>query len=152
MIKTTLLVLAALTACPAFAQSVEDCDWRAEARNIAEPWEQNSATFANGAVRVTLLDTIEPAAVPFHLLVISPPFDEVGSPQCKIISFAEGQGFANIEFPTLEADYDPATGLNFQVMAHSYVPENDSATFGILAFTLNQSTGALDAAFEPSAE
>jgi hypothetical protein len=152
MIKTTFLVLAALTALPLHAQSVEDCDWRAEARNIAEPWEQNSRVFANGAVRVSLLDTIEPAAVPFFLLVISPPVDEIGSPQCKIIGFGEAQGFAHIEFTTLDANYDPARGLTFQVMTHIYVPEQDFSNAGILEFTLNQSTGAIATEFFPGGE
>jgi hypothetical protein len=147
-----LILLAALTASPLHAQSVEDCDWRAEARNIAEPWEQNSKTFANGAVRIALLDTIEPAAVPFFLLVISPPIDEIGSPQCKIIGFGEAQGFAHIEFPTLDANYDPARGLTFQVMTHIYVTEQDFSNAGILEFTLNQSTGAIATEFFPGGE
>ena len=70
------LAFAAAMAGPAVAQQVRDCDWLASAWNLAEPWEENTRTFANGAVRLALLDAIEPGAVPFHLLVLSPPWDE----------------------------------------------------------------------------
>ena len=45
------------------AQTAFPCDWQARADAIVEPWEENSKTFANGAVRVALLDTIEPAGM-----------------------------------------------------------------------------------------
>ncbi len=57
------LFLALCLAAPVAAQTVGDCDtWQTSARNLAEPWEANSRTFANGDIRVALLDTIEPAA------------------------------------------------------------------------------------------
>ena len=46
---------------PAAAQSLSDCDWRASAWLLAEPWEANSRTFANGDVRIALIDAIEQA-------------------------------------------------------------------------------------------
>ena len=47
---------------PAQAQEAVWCDWPARADAIVEPWSQNTRTFANGDVRLALLDTIEPAA------------------------------------------------------------------------------------------
>ena len=60
LVFVLLLVLA--SAAHASAQSVEDCDWRASAQALIEPWEDNTRTFANGDVRLAVTDTIEPAA------------------------------------------------------------------------------------------
>lgn len=130
-------------ASPAGAQSVNECDWVASAWLLAEPWEENSRTFSNGAVRIALLDAIEPGAAPFHLLVLSPPYDELGARQCRVLSVAPGIGFSGVEFPSLQAWYDPETGLFFSVLVSVY--EEDTGDFGdrIFDFTLNQATGAI---------
>lgn len=133
----TLLLLAA----PASALSVEDCDWRTDMRFIAEPWEANTRTFANGAVRLVRIDTWEPAAMPFQIVVISPPYGELGWPQCRAIG-----AFAEIGFAALDAGYDPVAGLQFTVPVEEWV-EDTVTRPRLLHFTLNQSTGAVTAAF-----
>ena len=80
------------------AQSVSNCDWRARADAIAEPWEVNTRTYANGAVRVAMLDTIEPGAGALHLLVMAPPYDDLGLRKCDVVSFDGGIGFAGMLF------------------------------------------------------
>ncbi len=150
--RQILALLIALIAVPVQAQEVRDCDWRASAWNLAEPWEENSRTFANGAVRLALLDTIEPAAVPFHLLVLSPPYDEVGARQCRVVSFDGGLGFGSIAFGRLTASYDPAIGLTFEVPVVIYLPEANFANPSLLRVTLNQATGAVGAEVELGAE
>ncbi|MGB0900261.1 hypothetical protein [Halocynthiibacter sp.] len=127
----------------ASAQMINECDWQASARNIAEPWSENTRMFAEGKVRLALVDTIEPAAAAFHILVLSPPYDEVGARQCKVISLNESFGFTGIEFSKLEARYDPAVGLIFEVPAFLYGDDGTSSTEVELAFWLNQSTGEL---------
>ena len=134
----------ALTAAPAAAQSVADCDWLASAWNLVEPWETHSRTFANGAVRLALLDAIEPGAVPFHLLLLSPPYDEMGGRMCKVISEQPGIGFANIFWDDLEAGYDPAVGLKIHVPVEIWIGTNNSVVRG-LRLTLNQASGAVGA-------
>jgi hypothetical protein len=138
--------LAALifSAAPAMAQQVEDCDWRASAWLLAEPWEQHSRTFANGDVRVALIDAIEPAAGAFHLLVLSPPWDVLGARQCRVLSLGPGIGFAGVDFAALEAWYDPSAGLFFSVPVSVY--EAATGGFGerIFDFTVNQATGAIE--------
>ena len=123
------------------AQTAFPCDWQARADSIVEPWEDNSATFANGAVRVALLDTIEPAAAAFYLLVMHPPIDEVGGRTCTVVGLDDGLGYAGIAFSELEADYDPATGLIFNVPAIIYLPEQSFQNSALLTIAVNQSSG-----------
>lgn len=127
----------------ASAQMINECEWQASARNIVEPWSENTRTFAEGKVRLALLDTVEPAAAAFHIMVLSPPYDEVGGRQCKVISWNESVGFTGIEFSKLQARYDPAVGLIFGVPAFLYDGDGTSSTEVELAFWLNQSTGEL---------
>ena len=120
-----------------------DCDWRASAEALVEPWEETSRTFANGEVRIALLDTIEPAAGAFHLLILSPPYGEMGERQCRVISRGSGIGWAGIGFSQLKASYDPARGLVFVVRAQYYDPETSFQNPMRLEITLRQDTGAI---------
>lgn len=139
---TTLLALSAI---PTTAQEAVDCEWWSEARNLVEPWEDNTRTFANGNVRLALLDTVEPAAAAFHILVLSPPFDELGERQCRVISMAEGVGFGGLDFASMTSDYDPARGLVFDFPVRIFYPLDDEFGDATLSVTLNQSTGAIAA-------
>ena len=63
MFRACLAALSVAAAAPAAAATAIDCtDWQASAQNTPEPWQANARTFANGDVRVTLPDIIEPAA------------------------------------------------------------------------------------------
>ena len=94
--------------------------------------------FANGNVRLAVLDTIEPAVASFYLLVLSPPSDEVGGRQCRVISLVDGTGFAGLDLAAAVASYDPAKGLSIAIPAKRYLPETDSFGAEMLAITLNQ--------------
>ncbi len=145
--KTSILVATMLAASMNYAksQSIEPCDWVSSAASLVEPWEQNTRTFANGDVRVAVLDTIEPALAAFHVLVLSPPYDEVGSRQCKTVSMSAGLGFSGLDFASLNADYDPAVGLIFTMDVQT--PSSDASSFvdRTVRFTLNQATGEMQA-------
>lgn len=138
-----LVLLPALAAAQETIVTVQDCDWQASARNIVEPWEAHSRTFSNGKTRLALMDTIEPAAGWAWMLVLSPPYSELGDRQCKVIGL-NGMGFAGMEFGALTADYDPATGLTFTVPVSVYDPATAMPGAATLRFTLNQATGAID--------
>ncbi|MEM9427738.1 MAG: hypothetical protein AAGA06_13655, partial [Pseudomonadota bacterium] len=102
----------------------------------------NTRTFANGGVRLAVLDMVEPAAAAFHLLILSPPFDALGLPTCQVISFDSTTGYKEMSLEGLTSSYDPATGLSFQVpMAVGPQPFDE----GVLFFTLNQATGVIRA-------
>lgn len=144
------IVAAALASCMAMtasAQSVQTCDWQARADAIAEPWEDNSRTFANGDVRIALLDTIEPAAGAFWLLVLAPPYDELGGRSCYVIG-GRSAGFSDVLFHGLQANYDPAQGLVFTVPVFDYDPAKSLASAFLLRFVVNQARGAVTARLE----
>lgn len=147
MIRATMLAL--VLAGAAQAQEVGRCDdFRSSAQAIAEPWEANTRLFANGEVRLAILDTIEPAAGAFHLLILSPPYDEVGGRQCAVVSAADTMGFGGLDLTGMQAGYDPARGLTFAVPATRWVPDSDDFVPAILSVTLNQSTGVIEAMLE----
>ena len=109
------MLLGAL-ATPAAAQEAVPCDWAARADGIVEPWEDNTATFANGAVRLALIDTVEPAAGAFHLLILSPPLGELGERQCRTLGIG-GMGFAGLDFASLQAEMASETMAAFAEVA-----------------------------------
>lgn len=114
------LVLGApgLWAGAALGQVVSGCDWIANPANIAEPWAEQSRTYANGAIRVALLDTGgEPVCCSAHLLVLAPsaPGDGPVHRQCFVVSGAPGLGFYSIGIAGIDASYDPAQGLLLSV-------------------------------------
>lgn len=134
-------ILPLMLASAASAQDVGECDWRASAQALAEPWQENTRTFANGKTRLAVMDVIEPAAGAYYLMVLSPPYDEVGGRQCRIIGMGHGIGFAGIDFNSLDASYDPATGLTFALPVSVYDGANGGFAPKVLGFTLNQATG-----------
>lgn len=140
----TAALFAAFTA-PASAQTVEDCDWRASLHAMAEPWEESTRTFANGDVRLAVTDVIEPAAGAFHLIILSPPYDELGGRQCQVISASGSIGFSGLTLDGMTSAYDPATGLTFMLQAGAYNPETGGTIPQALTVTLNQANGEITA-------
>lgn len=147
MIRQLALVLALLPAA-ASAQAVRDCDaWITQARNIAEPWEEHTATFANGDVRIAVMDAIEPGAVPFHLMVLTPPRDELGARVCRLVSLNRaGFGFANLTLDGMERSYDPTRGLTLTLQAAVWSDSSNGPVPARLTVTVNQATGQVTAA------
>ncbi|THD85287.1 hypothetical protein E7811_06175 [Aliigemmobacter aestuarii] len=140
--------LALFLAAPVSAQVVGDCDWRAGLQALPEPWEQATRTFANGAVRLAVSDVIEPAAGAFYLVILSPPFDELGGRQCKVIGATPDVGFGGLTLDGMDATYNPAAGLVFRVPVSVYDPASARFHEAVLAVTLNQATGAIGAALQ----
>lgn len=143
-----LTLLFALLPGLAGAQVVEDCDWRARADAIPEPWEDNIRSFANGEVRVALLDGIEPAGGAIYLLVLHPPRMELGDRQCHIIAMDNNFGYATLSFSELEAGYDPARGLTLSLPGVIFLPEAEFQNSIVLHVTVNQATGEVTAEHE----
>lgn len=138
------LAALALMASPAFAEpAVGDCEgWQANARNV--DWTQPSPTFANGAIRLIALDTEEPAAAAFHLMVLYPDADEMFL-DCKLISAGlEGSGFAGINLGGVISNYDPAKGLLINVPITAFGADGDDLEASILV-TINRATGEVTA-------
>lgn len=146
-LKHSVLMLLAALPFPLAAQTVSECDWRASAQAIAEPWEEMTARFANGAIRLAVLDVVEPAAGAFHLLVLSPPFDELGSRQCRVVSLDNALGFAGLSLGGTKASYDPARGLSVGINAVRWAG-NDQYVNATLTVTINQATGVISAVLD----
>lgn len=142
------LMSAVCVAAPVTAQVALPCDGIEQADAIVEPWEENIAAFANGSVRVALLDGIEPAAAAAFLLVLYPPVDEVGARRCSVVGLDEGLGYGAIFFDELQATYDPSSGLTLNVPAVIYLPEQSFQNTALLSVTINQATGAVTVAQE----
>ncbi len=150
MFRAALTALSLALAAPVAAQSTIDClGWQASAQNIPEPWESHIRTFANGNIRVALLDTVEPAAGAFYMMVLAPPVDELGSRNCAIVAEADGNiGFAGLFWDQLGANYDPATGLTLRVPVSRFAPSTGGFDPAILAVTINQAAGTITPRFE----
>lgn len=140
------LCLLTLAALPAKAVTVSACDGVASVWAIAEPWEANTRTFANGAIRLVVLDTIEPAAAAFHLAILHPPWDTLGGRICTQVSASDGLGFGGMDMGPAVASYDPARGLTVALPVSTYDPEAaDFYSERLLSVTINQSTGQVQA-------
>jgi hypothetical protein len=146
-----LLIATAMTALAAQANAVtvRDCDGTTDsARNIVEPWDQNSRQFHNKLVRVTRLDTGgEPVCCSTHLMVTYPSAgqDEPVYAECKLVGTKEGAGFLSIDFAKLKAKYDPKTGLTFTFPYTTYNDSGDNHPAGMAKLRLDLKKGELKA-------
>jgi hypothetical protein len=144
--RPSVLAAALILAAPAAAQTLNDCDWVASPANLIEPWEANTRTFANGAIRIAALDTEEPACCYAHLLILSPS-GEVEGPgyrACHVLSDgAPGMGFSGIDLAGIAASYDPARGLRLDVPVFRYTDGTGPGRPGRVAVRINQATGAV---------
>ncbi|UWQ17392.1 hypothetical protein [Jannaschia sp. M317] len=125
-----------LATVPAQAQQVHECDtWQANARNI--DWTDPTRTFANGAIRLVALDTEEPAAAAYHILVTFPD-PEMRFLDCRLISAGEGLGYGGLFLSRANASYDPARGLTVTVPAVDGLGDAR-----VITFTVNRATGTV---------
>lgn len=145
MFRYALFPIALFTAAPVMAATVTECDIRAGAQFIAEPWEKNTATFAEGAIRLAVIDMKEPAGAPSYLMVLSPPFNEVGERQCRLIEAQPHFGFYQIDLATIEARQDAETGLTLRIPVTDYGDGSPTPPPFPLTVTINQATGEITA-------
>lgn len=141
---TGLLTALSLVAATASAQTLRDCEtFEANARNIMMPPEMAVRSFANGAIRVIGLDTVEPACCYAHVLVTHPIPDEP-FPGCVLISDTGDRGYSGLDMARLEASYDPQTGLTIAIPAGRYRADG-TTELAPLTVTVNQATGQVAA-------
>ena len=142
------LGLWALAASPVQAVTVSGCTGIASLLSIAEPWEANTRVYANGEIRLVVLDTIEPAAAAFHLAILHPPRDELGGPMCSMVSVSEGVGFSGMDIAPAVAGYTPGRGLTVTLPVAVYNAATAGFDQGDLSVTINQATGQVQAVVE----
>lgn len=131
----------ALLATPVLADPVlKDCnDWRASAQYIAEPWNEMTASFGNGATRIAVVDTVEPAQAAYNLLILSPPFGQTGERQCRLLT-----GFSGLSLEGMEAGYDPSIGIYLTLTSHLFLDDMQEFASAQLDVRINQETGDID--------
>ena len=150
MYKGIAAALCGLLSLGATAQVVADCDWVASPANIQEPWAEHTRSFANGAIRVALLDTGgEPACCARHLLIVSPSGNGADEPvyrQCHVASAQAGIGFYDLDVPGIVASYDLTKGLLLSVPVahwHEGVGAGRPPIAERLEIRINQATGVV---------
>lgn len=132
-----------LAAAPLAAQTVARCEnhFAASFHSIAEPLEANTATYANGAIRIVLMDVGAPACCPEYLVVLHPAGSEPDEQyrKCTLVSLEPDLGFSRIDFAGRATSYDPARGLTISFGVE--IPLGDAFAPGGLDVTINQATG-----------
>lgn len=140
------LGMIAVSVLPATAANVRECDWAASAHSLAEPWEKNTKTFLNGAVRIALIDTGgEPVCCSTHLLILAEnKSDEHGGKECRLISNTGEMGYEWIDFANIKSDYHPARGLQLVMPFKLYV-DGIRDRRGVAHITINTQNGVITA-------
>jgi len=126
------------------AQIVQSCTEFGQASlDVVAPVTENSRDFANGKTNISVISNGDDKGK-LHVLVMSPPYDDAGFPTCQVISDITNTGFKKVLMPMLEVEYDPTTGLKFDLPVE---PMGEEAKTVRLMMTLNQANGKLDALF-----
>lgn len=136
-----------LMALPVAAQEVRDCDGLASVDAIGEPWRNHTRTFSGNHVRLVVIDTLEPAAAAFQLVIMSPPRNALGMRQCKMVGSSGTLGFGAMSLNEITSDYDSTKGLSWGIPVRVYDANTGGFTDKILSVTLNQSNGAITTGF-----
>ncbi|MEM8537100.1 MAG: hypothetical protein AAGF56_04475 [Pseudomonadota bacterium] len=127
------------------AQTIIDCEERAALSEMYSAAGEKLRTFANGDVEISIIDTGEQNLANVYLKVVSPPRDDLGLRQCRLIGAAQDKGFAGMNINSMESSYDPATGLQLSMIIRTYDPASETLPRRFLFFTVNQATGQITA-------
>lgn len=124
------------------AQVVSVCDIASEMDRIAVPEDLNIRHYANGQITIAVVDDGRAdAAQALSVLVVSPPLNQEGQRQCRLISATPLAGYAALILDKAGAVYDPAIGLTVSFPG-MVMPTVESLGDKIdLAVTINQATG-----------
>ena len=139
------LAAAALMAAPAWAMDptasapAVACDGWFHMDSIANPLEENTATYAEGEIRITLIFLWDQQE--YQLAIMHPPRNELGGRQCSLIAVDEDTGFAEIRFQEREARYDPETGLTIIMPVRVEKGETEDEHWETFYININQQTG-----------
>lgn len=131
-------------------ERITECDARASAGNLAEPWSDNSRTFAEGAVRVARLhDADAPECCRHYLLVLAPTGEATPAGarrQCLVVAPGGERGFRELDIGGIEAGYSPHIGLTLSVPVwlHREGTAPDAQPFADrMILLINQQTGSV---------
>lgn len=133
----TLAALLGALALPVAAQEAVPCadHWAAQLIYLSEPLEESTRTYAEGAVRVLIMTSPEPACCGVFPAVLLPDVD--GFRVCRIVPVRDGDGWGGLSFDG-QASYDPARGLTIPMTATVW--DGEAFVDEPVALTVNQST------------
>ncbi len=147
--KYPILILS-LLGVAANAQQVQPCfekdsiPYRASALAIAEPWEENTRSFADGQVRIAVMDTGEPAFGAYYLMVMYGSGNESELRACDLVSQGE-LGFVGMTLNGMEAGYKAGLGLVLQVPTSFYNPVEDEFEEGVVEVLIDRAANQVTA-------
>lgn len=131
----------------AAAQVVQDCfdapRHLTSVQSMAEPFADNTRTYANGAIRLVVIDTVEPACCTHHLVVLHPDGEGMFR-ACSIVSLGGVSGadaWSFIDLPRARGSYDAALGLKVTLPASVYDFNTGGSIPTAFAIRINQATG-----------
>lgn len=143
------VLLTALVACllplSATAQVVRACHdappHLTSVQSMAEPFAENTRTYANGNIRLVVIDTIEPVCCTHHLIVLHPDGEGLFR-ACSLVSLdANGETWNFIDLKAARASYDAARGLKVTLPASLYDFNTGGSIPTAFAIRVNQATG-----------
>ncbi len=132
------LPLALVLSGPVAAQQVQPCEsngtfpYETTALAIAEPWEDNTRIFAEGQVRITIMDTYEPALGALYLMVIFEPMGQAADFRTCVLVSNGFAGFPNMTLEGLNVREIEGQGMRFHVPTTFYNPTDDEVEYGYL--------------------
>lgn len=142
---TTLIAF--LVPLGAAAQVVRDCAdaprHLSAVHAMAEPFADNTRTYANGAIRLVVIDTVEPACCTHHLVVLHPDADGMFR-QCSLVSLGNASGadaWSFVDLKRARASYDAQLGLKITLPASLYDFNTGGSVPTAFAIRVNQATG-----------
>ena len=121
--------------------TVGPCEgYAANASNLMMPPAEGIRQFADGAVRLYWLDTVEPACCSSHLMVIQPAVDAPYE-MCSLVSASDNFGFGGMDLAGAVANYDPTVGLTVSIPVNIW--EGDGPDPATLYVVINQGAGTV---------
>jgi len=138
------LPLALVLSGPLAAQQVQPCEsggvfpYETTALAIAEPWEANTRSFSEGQVRLTVMDTYEPALGALYLMVIFEPLDRAADFRTCVLVSNGFMGFPNMTLDGLQARELEGQGMMFLVPTTFYNPTDDEFEYGNLEVVVDR--------------
>ncbi len=144
------VLVATLLTSTASAQRVQPCfdgariPYRATAEAIAEPWEENTRSFADGKVRIAVMDTWEPAYGAYYLMVMYWAGGESELRTCDLVSQGE-VGFVGMTLEGMEASYKAGLGLVLKVPTTFYNPVEDEFEEGFIEVLIDRAANHVKA-------
>lgn len=145
LIRNVIAALLLMLPSIGMSQSVGPCTELTRVDLIAEPWDANTRSFGDGAVRIAVVDTIAPAIGAFHLILFSPPLDENDKRQCRVISGTEEYGFGGLSLEGISVDFEPGQKLELKIAAAVFEPDGETFVGKTLLIDVDQSSGEISA-------